>query len=155
MKKIQREVVSYKEIFVSVDGKEFANMADCKMWEESYRGTLEASWKLIEKKEVCGCDYGLPSASYDDECYALKPKNFDEVAFINAYIKCTTGCDGTLTTKHIGQLIILNFGYDHDFCDVYILEEYLAKITEQISKLEAEMNGEKEETKCTAQNATN
>lgn len=150
MKKIQREEtkVIYKDIYVSVDGKEFTNEADCKAWEESYRGTLEASWKLIEKKEVCDCDYGIAWSSDDHECYAIKPKNLDEIVLINAYIKATTYNEGTLTTKHIGELLILNFGYDHDYCDVYVLADHFAKIKEQIAKLEAEMNGEKEETKC-------
>ena len=54
MKKIQKEEtkVIVKDIFVSVDGKEFTNEADCKAWETSYRGTLEASWALIKKKKV-------------------------------------------------------------------------------------------------------
>ncbi len=39
----------------------------------------------------------------------------------------------------------MNFGYDHDYCDVYLLKEHLATIAERIAKLEAEMNGEKEE----------
>ena len=147
MKKIQREEtkVIYKDIFVSVDGREFENEADCKAWESSYRGTLEASWKLIEKKEVCDCDYGIPWSSEDHECYAIKPKNLDEIVLINAYIKATTGNNGILTTKHIGELLMLDFGYDHDYCDVYNFAEHIAKITEKIAKLEAEMNGEKEE----------
>lgn len=147
MKKIQREEtkVIYKDIFVSVDGREFENEADCKAWENSYRGTLEASWKLINKKQVCNCDYGMAWSSEDHECYAIKPKNLDEIVLINAYIKATTGENGSLTTNHIGKLLILNFGYDHDFCDVDVLEEQLAKVTDRIAKLEAEMNGEKEE----------
>ena len=63
MRKIQREVKSYTDIYVSVDGREFTNEADCKAWESSYRGTLEASWKLIDKKEVCDCDFGFPWSS--------------------------------------------------------------------------------------------
>lgn len=147
MKKIQREEtkVIYKDIFVSVDGREFENEADCKAWENSYRGTLEASWKLINKKQVCNCDYGMAWSSEDHECYAIKPKNLDEIVLINAYIKATTGENGSLTTNYIGKLLILNFGYDHDFCDVDVLEEQLAKVTDRIAKLEAEMNGEKEE----------
>ena len=49
MKKIQREEtkVIYTDIYVSVDGKEFTNEKDCREWETSYKGTLEASWKLI------------------------------------------------------------------------------------------------------------
>ena len=147
MKKIQREEtkVIYTDIYVSVDGKEFTNEADCKAWENSYRGTLEASWKLIDKKEVSDCDYGMPWSSEDNECYAIKPKNLDEIVLINAYISGTTSVEGKLTTQHIGKLLLLNFGYDHDWCDAYVLEDHLAKLTERIAQLEAEMNGEKEE----------
>ncbi len=155
MKKIQREVKTYKDIFVSVDGKEFEKMADCEMWEASYRGTLEASWALIDKKEVCDCDYGIPWSSEDHECYAIKPKNLDEIVLINAYIKATTGNDGGLTTEHIGKLLMLDFGYDHDYCDIWELSKRVEAITSNIAKLEAEMNGKKEETECAAQNATN
>ena len=147
MKKIQREEtkVIYTDIYVSVDGREFTNEEDCRMWENSYRGTLEASWKLIDKKEVCNCNYGFEYASEDHECYAVKPKNLDEIVLINAYIKTTTGDNGTLTTEHIGKLLILNFGWDHDYCEVNVLADHLAKITERVAKLEAEMNDEKEE----------
>lgn len=147
MRKIQREEtkVVYTDIYVSVDGKEFTNEADCKAWENSYRGTLEASWALIDKKKVCDCDFGIPWSSEDHECYAIKPKNLDEIVLINAYIKAKTGDNGKLTTNHIGKLLILNFDYDYDFCDVDVLTEHLARVTEQIAKLEAEMNGEKEE----------
>lgn len=157
MKKIQREEtkVIYTDIYVSVDGKEFTNEKDCIAWESSYRGTLEASWKLINKKQVCDCDYGIPWSSEDHECYAIKPKNLDEIVLINAYIKATTYDEGKLTTAHIGKLLMLDFGYDHDYCYIHDFVEHLAKITEQISNLEAEMNGEKEKTECTAQNATN
>jgi hypothetical protein len=147
MKKIQRrvETVTYENIYVSVDGKEFENEADCRAWETSYRGTLEASWKLIEKKEVYDTDFGIPWSSEDHECYAIKPKSLDEIVLINAYIKATTGDDGRLTTKHIGELIVLDFGYDHDYCCFWVLSDQLAKIASNIAKLEAEMNGEKEE----------
>lgn len=157
MKKIQREktITTYTDIYVSVDGKEFNNEADCKAWESSYRGTLEASWKLIDKKEVCDCDYGIPWSSEDHECYAIKPKNLDEIVLINAYIKATTYEDGQLTTNHIGTLLMLDFGYDHDYCSIYDLSEHVAKITNEVAKLEAEMNGKGEETECTAQNVEN
>lgn len=150
MRKIQREEtkVIYKDIYVSVDGREFENEADCKAWESSYRGTLEASWKLIEKKEVYDTEYGIPWSNEDHECYAIKPKNLDEIVLINAYIKATTGNDGILTTNHIGTLLILDFSYDHDYCDVWDLKEQFEKITERIAKLEAEFDGEKEETEC-------
>lgn len=150
MKKIQREEtkVIYTDIYVSVDGREFTNEKDCREWENSYKGTLEASWQLIDKKRVYDTDYGIPWSNDDNECYAVKPQNLDEIVFINAYINGTTSVEGKLTTQHIGKLLILNFGYDHDWCDVYVLADHFAKITEKVAKLEAEMNGEKEETEC-------
>ena len=146
MRKIQKEEtkVIYKDIYVSVDGKEFNNEADCAAWESSYKGTLEVSWKLIDKREVVGYEYGISWASEDDECYILKPKNLDEIVLINAYIKGTTSDDCTLTTEHIGKLILLNFGYDHDWCCAHILADNLAKVTDRIAKMEDEFNGEKE-----------
>lgn len=140
MKKIKREVTTYKDIYVSVDGKEFFNEADCKEWEKSYKGTLEASWKLVKKLEVNDCDLGLPWACDDHECYVIKPKDLEEIALINAYIKCVTGDNGILTTQHIGKLVALNFGYDREFCDVADIEDHLKNITKYISKLTDEFN---------------
>lgn len=147
MKKIQREEtqVIVKDIFVSVDGKEFTNEADCKAWETSYRGTLEASWALIKKKKVFDTDFGIPWSSKDNECYAISPKNLDEITLINAYIKATTGSDDRLTIEHIGQLIVLDFGYDYDCCDIYVLSEHIDAIIRNADKLKAEMSDEKEE----------
>lgn len=149
MRKIQREEtkVIYKDIYVSVDGREFENEADCKAWEKSYQGTINASWELIKKIKVDATEIGYPGGSEDDECYVIEPKNLDEIVLINAYIKSSTYDDYAvmLTTDHIGKLVALNFGYDHEWCGRYILADIVANITKKIAKLEAEMNGEKEE----------
>lgn len=146
MKKIQREVVTHEDIYVSVDGKEFKNEADCKAWEKSYKGTLEASWKLIKKEEVDTSNIGLPYANSDDECYVIKPKTLDEIVLINAYIASSTYGNGAqLTVEHIGKMIALNFGYDHDYCDVYILEDHLNNLKKYVSELEGKFNEEKGE----------
>lgn len=149
MKKIQREetVVVRKEVYVSVDGKEFENEKDCAAWEKSYKGTLEASWKRIKKEEVSDCNLGLSYSSDDHECYAIKPKNLDEIVLINAYVESSTYGNGAkLTTDHIGKVIVLNFGYDHDYCDVVILEDHLNDLKKYIGELEDKFNEEKEET---------
>lgn len=150
MRKIQREEtkVIIKDIFVSVDGKEFDNEADCKAWENSYKGTLAASWETMNKVKAYSCDLGLPWANDDQECYVVEPKNIDDIAFINAYINSSTygNSEGTLTIKHIGKSIVLNFGYDHDYCDIYVLADHLATITKYIETLESKLH-EKEENK--------
>ena len=141
MKKIQQEVKTYKDIYVSVDGKEFSNEADCKAWETSYKGTLAASWHLIKKTDASTVNLGLPWSSDDDECYVLKPQSLEEITLINAYIQSSTGDNSSiLTTGDIGHLVALNFGYDHDYCNVYVLEDNLKNITNYMTKLENELN---------------
>ena len=148
MKKIQREetVVVRKDIYVSVDGKEFENEADCKAWEKSYQGTISKSWGLVKKESVDTSNIGLPYANSDDECYVIKPKTLDDIVLINAYITSSTyGAEGKLTTEHIGKLLALNFGYDHDYCDVYIIEDHINKLKNYASELEGKLTEEKEE----------
>ena len=141
MEKIQREVKTYKNVYVSVDGKEFNNEADCRAWENSYSGTLEASWKLIKKVEASSCGLGLPWSNEDAECYVIEPKNMDEIVLINAYVQDVThnNCH-KLTTNHIGKMVALNFGYDRDYCDMYMLSDHIKDITNYISKLENEIH---------------
>lgn len=154
MKKIQREEtkVVYKDIYVSVDGKEFDNEADCKAWEKSYEGTIKASWELIKKIKIDPTDIGYPGSNQDDECYVIEPKNLDEIVLINAYIESSVyDSFGTtlLTTEHIGKLVAINFGYDHDWCGIYTFESILNGITKKMSEVKTEMHkGEKEETEC-------
>lgn len=153
MRKIQREEtkVIVKDIYVSVDGREFDNEADCKAWEKSYQGTTSASWERIKKIKIDPTEIGFPCSNQDDECYVIEPKNFDEIVLINAYIRSSTYDDfsATLTTEHIGKLVAFNFGYDHDWCSIYTLESIINGITKKMSELSAEMHkDEKEEAKC-------
>lgn len=139
MKKINREITSYETIFVSVDGKEFKTETDCKEWEKSYKGTLTASWQLIKKIEINDTCLGIPYSSDDHECYIVKPKDLDEIALINAYIAATT-CysDPILNSSHIGNLTALNFGFDHDYCEAYIIDGIITDISNYIAKKTAE-----------------
>ena len=140
MKKIQKEITTYKDIFVSVDGKEFNNEADCKTWESSYKGTLAASWNSIKKEEVCSCKLSLPYSNADHECYVVMPKDINEIALINAYlISSTDSGEIRLTADHIGKLLALDFGYDHYYCDIYILEDHIKKTEEYITELKNKM----------------
>lgn len=142
MKKIQREIKAYEDVFVSADGKEFKNEADCREWEKSYKCTLEASWKTIKKIEVNSVDLGLPWSSDDHECYLIKPKSLEEITIINAYVNGTT-CnydDAILDMTAINKVVALNFGYDHDYCDAFVMDNFLERIanyiTVQTEKLE-------------------
>lgn len=138
MKKEAKMYTMYKEVYVSVDGKEFGTEKACRRWEESYRGTLEASWKLIPKVPVDATELGLPWSHDDDECYLLTPKDFDEITLLNAYIQDTCSSD-ILTTNHIGKSVVLNFGTCGDICDIYILEDHVDRIINYAEKLKAKL----------------
>lgn len=139
MRKINKEIKTYETIFVSVDGREFKTEADCKTWETSYKGTLTASWQLIKKIEINDVCLGIPYSNDAHECYLIRPKDIDEIALINAYIQATTCGDIVLNSSHIGRLTALNFGYDHDYCEAYIVDGIIADITNYIAKKTAEL----------------
>ena len=142
MEKISREKTIYENIFVSKDGKEFNTAEACRAWEDSYSGTLRASWKLIKQTEINPCNIGIPYSYEDKECYVIKPKNLEEITLVNAYLRDRTGSNcGMLTTKHIDKLVALDFGYDGDYCEVYILEDHIKSITDYVTELENEMQG--------------
>lgn len=128
MKAIHKEVVSVKTVYQSVDGKEFTTEDACLEWEKSYKGTIEASWRQIKKSCVDSTQLGLPWSSEDYETYLLCPKNLDEIAVINAYIECVTHQTALLTAQRVGRPLVLNFGYDRDWCDVYEIPELVANI---------------------------
>ena len=146
MKINKKEVVTYKNIYISDDGREFEDENSCKEWEKSYKGTLNVSWNLIKKISVDASSIGFPGGCSDEECYVLRPKNMDEIIFLNAYIRSSTGYNtDILNINHIGKMIVLNFGYDHDYCSCCIVEELIKDISNYASKLETNLDKEMQE----------
>lgn len=141
-----KEVVTYKNVYISDDGREFEDENSCKEWEKSYKGTLNVSWNLIKKISVDAERIGFPGGCCDDECYVLRPKNMDEIILLNAYIRSSIGYDtDTLNINHIGKMIALNFGYNHDYCSCYIVEELIKKISNYASEVETRLDKEIQE----------
>lgn len=71
MKKIQKEKVSTYDVFVAIDGTEFREMEECKKYEESAKGVLNAKYrklvvKSVSEYEVCSC------GSEDNTCDIVK-----------------------------------------------------------------------------------
>lgn len=151
MKKEAKSYTMYKEVYISVDGKEFETEQACRNWEKSYRGTLEASWKLIPKVPVDTTELGMPWSNDDEECYLFVPKDFDEITLLNAYIQDTCSNSLLLTTNHIGKSVVLNFGSCGDICDTYILEDHVDRIVNYAEKLKTKLS-EMTEVKETKEN---
>ena len=142
----KKEVVTYKNVYISDDGREFEDENSCKEWEKSYKGTLNVSWNLIKKISVDASRIGFPGGCCDDECYVLRPKDMNEIILLNAYIRSSTGYNtDILNINHIGKMIVLNFGYDHDYCSYYIVEEIIKEISNYASEVETILDKEIQE----------
>lgn len=152
------EVVTKKNIYISVDGKQFDNEIDCKTWEKSYECTLEESFKRIPKIKTDGSQLGIPYCTEENDVFVIKPKSLQELTIINAYIDCFVsdfGGNAHLTTDDIGNEIVINLGCKYnqyyDYCDFYNLEGLVEKIKENkdniVRQLAEVLNKQKEEDK--------
>lgn len=128
------EVVSKK--YVAIDGKEFSNEEDCKKWEKSYEGTVTAMFEnTINKIKVDATFLGIPYATEEWEAYVIELHSVDEVALVNAYLDF-------FDNYHEGKSLPLNtplilmFGYDRDWVDVYDLHKETARLVAYHTEIE-------------------
>lgn len=130
MRKIENEIVtkSIETVYEACDGKRFKNEADCKAWEDSYRCTITKCFQQIPQIRISGSRTYLDYANEDDEVVALVPRNLEDIKVINAYAKETTCDEINITHESIGRVIILNFGYDHDWCGWYDMDKHFEQI---------------------------
>lgn len=143
MKTIKKEIKTYQEIYVSNDGKEFEKKEDCLEWEKSYGSTLAASFNEIKKVTASSVDLGLPWNSDDHEVYILQPKDLNEIAVINAYVDFVVGgANKPVTAQMIDKAIVINFGYDRDWCEVYELASHLENVRNTAADYISKLNGE-------------
>ena len=140
-----REVVVKTE-YIAIDGTIFRTKEECEQWEKSYECTLTCSMKKIPHIETNGEDAYLQCGNCDDEVWIIKPRDFEDIKVINAYTEATCcGCKANLTQEDIGKLIAMNFGYDHDYCSCYIVEELIKEISNYASELETNLDKEIQE----------
>lgn len=144
MKKVEKEIQKTEKIitYVSDDGQEFASEESCREWENSYKGTLWKAFNVIPHIETNGDDSYIQSSNYDDCVWVLKPRNFEDIKVINAYTKTFVGESADLTQDDIGILLMINFGYDNDWCDVYRVDNYLKKIQNTFDKFKETIEGQ-------------
>lgn len=134
-----KEVVVRTE-YIAVDDTVFKTKEDCEQWEKSYKCTLSNSMKKIPHIETNGEDAYLQCGNYDEEVWIVKPRDFEDIKVINAYTETMYyGCKANLTQEDIGKMIALNFGYDHDWCGIYKLDECLNNIKKQYERFEKEI----------------
>lgn len=158
MRKIANEVMVKKieTKYEAVDGTMFNTEDECKKWEESYQCTIRNSFKKIPQIRIDGARCYTESASEDDEVFALLPRDFEDIKIINAYVSATIGgATSGFTQEDIDKVLILNFGYDHDWCnwcrmDIHLNQiqkdyaDYTAKLNDVLNKKQDEQNENKQ-----------
>ena len=126
-----------------VDFKEF--FKDCTTFEElddkvesDYPNEEDKEWVIDTIDDYADETYRMDNC--DDEVWIIKPRDFEDIKVINAYTEATCcGCKANLTQEDIGKLIAMNFGYDHDWCGIYKVDEYLNSIKNQYERYEKRM----------------
>ena len=131
MKKIEKEITTKTIVteYEASDGKIFKNEEDCKKWEDSYEHTITNCFKKIPQISVNGEHSYLNSSDYEDEIIAIMPRDLEDIKVINAYVKATAcGTELKITHESVGRILLLNFGYNHDWCIYYDLDKHFEQI---------------------------
>lgn len=123
--------------FEAYDGTVFENESDCKQYEKSYKCIIKKKFDDIPKTEINGVDYCIPYANEDCECYAMK---FDTLEELSAFDACVDSLVGSgyytkLEPCFVGKILLVNFGYDRDYCDVYIAEDMYRECMNSLNNL--------------------
>lgn len=142
IKRTEKTEIKVIETYVSADGREWENKADCIEWEKGIKCVATVGWNEIPKKQVYTTDCGLPWSNEDEEAYIIIPRTHEDIVVIENYIKATTSDNMEISDLDIGKSMIFNFGYDHEWCSVYRIEQYLESLHKYYDNILCKMTSE-------------
>ena len=143
MRKIEKEITTKTIVteYEASDGKIFKNEEDCKKWENSYECTITNCFKKIPQISINGEYSYLNGSNCDDEVIAIMPRDLEDIKVINAYVKATTcGEELTITHESVGRVLLLNFGYEHEWCGYYDLDKHFEQIEKDYEEYKNRVN---------------
>lgn len=142
MRKIENEIVTKSIVtkYEASDGRQFDNEADCKAWEDSYKCTITKCFQKIPQIKIPGSKSYLSYSNEDDEVVTIIPRDLEDIKVINAYVKATTCDEINITHESIGRVIILNFGYDHDWCCWYDMDKHFEQIKNDYENYKSQLD---------------
>lgn len=129
------EVKTYK--YEAYDGTIFENRADCETYEKSYKCIMRKKFDAIPKVAISGVEYGIPYASDDDECYAMRFATIEALAEFKACLDVIVGTNYYTEPdpKHLNKTLLVTFGYDRDFCDIYVAEDFYKSAMDRLNAM--------------------
>lgn len=140
MRENKREIVKkeYVTEYIAFDGEIFLDAEECKKYEASARAVVKQmamEHRIFESSRFSIFEMGCEDE--DVEVFYIR----DEQAFqtVGRYIlfECGTGATLPKADDFIGKEMILIWGYDHDFCEWWTLEEYLDCVRKNYERLKA------------------
>ena len=143
MRKIEKEITTKTIVteYEASDGKIFKNEEDCKKWENSYECTITNCFKKIPQISINGEYSYLNGSNCDDEVIAIMPRDLEDIKVINAYVKATTcGEELKITHESVGRVLLLNFGYEHEWCGYYDLDKHFEQIKKDYEEYKHRIN---------------
>lgn len=118
----EREIKTYKEIYIANDGTEFATQEQCEEYEKTAQCAIEAAFKSLPMQ----CSHNIMDSGFfpyfgcDDSVYAIKIRNVNDLEIVNKWLIETFGKHGDevacLGADAIGTIqLIETYDYDNEF----------------------------------------
>lgn len=137
-KEIQK--IEYEYTYIANDGTEFKSEDECRKYEETAKCAIFGAIKRLEYQETrCfaerECDL-FTSFSCDDNMYAFRIRNVDDLEVINRWIHLVNIAGDKLGTDAIGTIQLINtYCDDEDVWLIGTVEQFKERICKQIDKL--------------------
>lgn len=129
MKKIQKEIKTYESVYVADDGTEFKNESECRAYDESAKGVLNARLKAITVKE--SNEYHIfDKGCEDNPVEVLKPTADDVQTILQVFLLYNSYLTTNKTDAHDKEIeearklieraisendyLLVGRGYDYD-----------------------------------------
>lgn len=146
----KEEKIIYTDVFIANDGTEFKTQEECEKYEESWAGTISASFQKVPHVKTTEMYWlGNWSGSEDFDIYLIKPRNLDDIRIINEYFKLSQS--DMLTQDNIGNECCIgkdywDGGYGHLYKDGIEVQIKAAQKSIETMRKELENFGKEKET---------
>lgn len=128
-------------VYVSVDGKEFEHKEACLEWEKSNEECLRRSFEAIPQIKTDGERAFWGHSDY--EVILIRPRNLEDITVINDFRTLINDHEDyihNLTQDDIGKNIVLNFGFDRQYCDIYRVDSFVKEFNDTYNKFNEELD---------------
>ena len=150
----QIERITYKNVYVANAGTEFSDEAECKKYEDTAICVINAMFqKIPHETNNSFCEYKdmFSSFSCDDNMFAVKIRNADDVEVVNKWIMSHGNCNSIIGPETIGTIQLFDV---YDSCSVWNIgtpEQLKEKYSKAVDSLYSTLIEKSEEKNANAE----